>query len=82
METLLEMSSSQELSNAYPSTRVNVDLSNYGFDMVQCPLNPEHKIQRHKLANHLSRCKNYIQCPLDPNHKLQRQKRYKTYLRK
>lgn len=44
-----------------------MDLSIYYLDMVMCPLNPTHQLRRHKLSQHLLKCrKSYpdkIQCP-------------------
>lgn len=65
--TILEMSSSQESMNDDPSTCEIVDFSIYYLDMVQCPLNPNHRLRRHRLPYHLVKCKksfpNKVQCP-------------------
>lgn len=55
----------QELNNSVK--REPVDFSIFYLDMVECPLNPCHKLRRHRLPYHLSKCKksfpNKIQCP-------------------
>lgn len=44
-----------------------VDFGIYYLDMVQCPLNANHQLRRHRLPYHLLKCKkNYpdkLQCP-------------------
>lgn len=44
-----------------------IDFSIYYLDIVECPLNPHHKLRRHRLPYHLVKCKkNYpdkIPCP-------------------
>lgn len=60
------MSSSQEL-NFNSSNRELVDFGVYYLDIVQCPLNPNHKMRRQKLPYHMLICeKNFpekTQCP-------------------
>lgn len=60
------MSSSQEPSND-PCKYELIDFSIYYLDIVQCPLDPNHKLRRHRLPYHLLKCKkkfpNKVQCP-------------------
>lgn len=60
------MSSEKEISNEQSNQEVN-DFSIYYLDMVHCPLNPNHKLRRHRLPCHLLKCKKMfpdkIQCP-------------------
>ncbi|KAL4122721.1 hypothetical protein QTP88_015004 [Uroleucon formosanum] len=61
------MSSSQDSRNDDPSTCEIVDMGIYYLDMVQCPLDPNHKLRRHRLSYHIAKCrKNFpdkVQCP-------------------
>lgn len=60
------MSSEKEISNEQSNQEVN-EFGIYYLDMVQCPLNPHHKLRRHKLPYHLLKCKKMypdkIKCP-------------------
>ncbi|KAF0749269.1 Uncharacterized protein FWK35_00017086 [Aphis craccivora] len=64
--TTLKMSSEKEISNEQSNQEI-IDFGIYYLDMVQCPLNPNHKLRRHRLPYHLLKCKkmfpNKIQCP-------------------
>lgn len=44
-----------------------IDFSIYYLDIVECPLNPDHKLRRHRLPYHLIKCKksfpNKVKCP-------------------
>jgi len=44
-----------------------MDFGIYYLDIVQCPLNPDHKLRRHRLPYHLLKCKknfpDKVQCP-------------------
>jgi len=45
----------------------HLDLNIYYLNMVQCPLNPAHKLRRHRLPTHLVKCKknfpDKVKCP-------------------
>lgn len=60
------MDSSQE-SNSVSGNQEIVDLGNYYLDLVQCPLDPNHTLRRHRLPYHLFKCKknfpNKVKCP-------------------
>lgn len=60
------MSSEKEGSNE-PSNLEIIDFGIDYMDMVQCPLNPNHKLRRHNLPYHLVKCKKMfpdkIRCP-------------------
>jgi len=59
------MSSEKEIS--YEQSSQEADFGTYYLDMVKCPLNPNHKLRRHRLPYHLLKCKKMfqdkIQCP-------------------
>jgi len=71
------MSSSQNSRNNDPSTCEIVDFGIYYLDMVQCPLNPNHQLRRHRLPYHILKCrKNYpdkVQCPYGHYYYLEKQ---------
>lgn len=50
-----------------PSKNESIDFGIYYLDMVECPLDPNHKLRRHRLPFHIMKCrKNYpdkVQCP-------------------
>ncbi|VVC43382.1 TRM13/UPF0224 family, U11-48K-like CHHC zinc finger domain,Zinc finger C2H2-type [Cinara cedri] len=56
----------QEVDNILAKEEL-VDFSIYYLDLVECPLDPNHKLRRHRLPNHLMKCKksfpNKIKCP-------------------
>lgn len=58
----------QELNNRSVK-RESLDLSIFYLDIVECPLNPCHKLRRHRLGFHLMKCKksfpDKIECPYD-----------------
>lgn len=60
------MTSPNELGSD-SSRKELVDFGIYYLDMVECPLNPDHKLRRHRLPYHLVKCrKNFpskVQCP-------------------
>lgn len=55
-----------------------LDLGIYYLDMVECPLNPAHKLRRHRLPYHVAKCKknfpNKVQCPYDHNYYVDKEK--------
>lgn len=44
-----------------------MDFGIYYMDLIQCPLNPNHKLRRHRLPYHILKCKKHfpdkVQCP-------------------
>lgn len=67
------MSSSQEPNSNFNKKEI-VDFGIYYQDLVECPLNPEHKLRRHKLPYHVEKCrKNFpdkVACPFDNSYYL------------
>lgn len=57
---------SQECNSDSPKKEL-VDLGIYYLDLVECPLNPHHKLRRHRLPYHVVKCKNNypdkVSCP-------------------
>lgn len=58
---------SEKEGNNEPSNHEIIDFGINYMDMGQCPLDPNHKLQRYHLPYHLVKCKkmfpNKIQCP-------------------
>lgn len=56
----------RELKNVTSKEEL-VDFGIYYLDIVECPLDPNHKLRRHRLPYHLIKCKksfpDKIQCP-------------------
>jgi len=71
------MSSSQDSRNDDPSTCEIVDFGIYYLDIVPCPLDPNHKLRRHRLPYHILKCrKNFpdkVQCPYGHYYYLEKQ---------
>lgn len=61
------MSLPQESAFDSPIEEPHVDLGIYYLDVVQCPLNPNHNLRRHRLPYHLNKCKknfpDKVACP-------------------
>ncbi|XP_050539383.1 gametocyte-specific factor 1-like [Daktulosphaira vitifoliae] len=49
--------SSSLINTNLDSSRETVDLSIYYLDLIECPLDPVHKVRRHRLPNHLLKCR-------------------------
>ncbi|XP_025192133.1 gametocyte-specific factor 1-like [Melanaphis sacchari] len=60
------MSSEENISND-PFNHRTIDFGIYYLDIVECPLDPNHKLRRHRLPYHILKCKkafpDKIQCP-------------------
>ncbi|XP_050432678.1 gametocyte-specific factor 1 homolog [Adelges cooleyi] len=54
-----------------------VDLDIHYLDMVECPLDPEHRLRRHRLSSHILKCrKNFPskqRCPYGNYHYIEKQ---------
>lgn len=54
-------------NNSTPSKMESIDFGIYYMDVVQCPLDPNHKLRRHRLPYHILKCKknfpDKVKCP-------------------